>query len=590
MTTPSHPGAGDGPVEPTPPHQGQPPYQGQGQPPGAPPPVTFEGQTYPGAPGQPEAKKSGAKKGLLLGAAAFVTLAVAGTAVAAGTLLSGGGAQPEDVLPKDALAFAKLDFDPAAGQKIALYRLAQKFPDAKVKSEETLKDDLLAELFKDDKDVDYAKQIKPWIGDRVGVVALPDGDDEGDEPDVMAALAYSDEEAAKKSLPELTTSQDDDEPTFYAFSEAGDYVLLGETQKAVDAAAKGTSFLADDKAYGKSVDALEGDQIVTVWANAEAIWAAIPAKDKADVTKQYGKDLNPKGQFIAGLHADASFVEMTGRAVDFSTGVDIAQLGTGTGTGLLRTFPDDLLVGASVTGLGEALSKGFDQFSQAFGDEADLKAIEDELGIKLPEDLKTLFGEETAFGLYGTQDDPQVVGRTRGGDADAALAIAEKLRKAGTAPPEPAPSSGDGPTPAECDQLLNGGLAEQIGLTLEEAAELCSDSNGPTRPAPAAEPQGEVRKYDGGIAFGTSREALDRVATDGKLGAKPAFSQALPDADGATFLFYADIERGLAMFKQEAADLDDDGKAVRNLEVLRAVGMSAKGGDNGAFRIRVTVK
>ncbi|MCW2713083.1 MAG: hypothetical protein JWN88_130 [Frankiales bacterium] len=550
MTTPSAPGAADGPVEPTAPHgqppaQVQPPYRGQGTPAGSPPPVTFEGQTFPGTPDQQDVKKSGVRKGLLLGGVAALTLAVAGGAVYAGTQLSGGGKQPEDVLPRDAMAFAKVDFDPAAGQKIALYRLAQKFPDAKVNSEEGVKDDLLSQLFEGDEDIDYAKDIQPWIGDRVGVAVLPDGDDEDDEPDVMAAVAFSDEDAARKALPDLAEPEDPDEdPLFYAFSEAGDYVLLGQSQGAVDAAAKGEEFLADAKSYSSAVDELEGDQIVTVWGDAGAIWAAVPAEGKAEATGTYGKDVDPKGQFIAGLHADADFIEMTGRGVDLTTGIDVAQLGSGKGTGLLTEFPEDLLVGMSVTGLGEALAAGFDQISRALGDEADLQAIEDEFGITLPEDITTLLGDETALGVYGTKDDPQVVGRTRGGDPDAALAVAEKLRKA---------------------------------------------AQGPSTPSRAPELQGAVKKHDGGIAFGLTQEGVDRVAAAGGLGADPAFAKALPDAEGATFLLYADIDRILSLFEQDLTLLDEDGRSLRNAQVLQAVGLSATGSENGSFRLRLTV-
>src|SRR4051794_27668385 len=62
-----------------------------------------------------------------IGAAIAVTL-IGGTASAVGLLLSGGGPQPEDVFPGNAFAFAKIDLDPAAGQKIALARLLHKFP------------------------------------------------------------------------------------------------------------------------------------------------------------------------------------------------------------------------------------------------------------------------------------------------------------------------------------------------------------------------------------------------------------------------------------------------------------------------------
>jgi hypothetical protein len=40
-------------------------------------------------------------------------------------MLSGGGAQPDAFVPSSAFAFAKVDLDPAAGQKLAARRLAE---------------------------------------------------------------------------------------------------------------------------------------------------------------------------------------------------------------------------------------------------------------------------------------------------------------------------------------------------------------------------------------------------------------------------------------------------------------------------------
>ncbi len=42
--------------------------------------------------------------------------------------LSGGGAQPADVLPGDAYGYVRLDIDPSAGQKIAAVRFLDKLP------------------------------------------------------------------------------------------------------------------------------------------------------------------------------------------------------------------------------------------------------------------------------------------------------------------------------------------------------------------------------------------------------------------------------------------------------------------------------
>ncbi len=83
---------------------------------------------------------------------AAVSVATAGVAVLA--FLSGGGTQPEHVLPAGALAFVKVDLDRAANQKLAVYRLAEKSPASadKVDDEDDVKDQLLAALFEGDVD------------------------------------------------------------------------------------------------------------------------------------------------------------------------------------------------------------------------------------------------------------------------------------------------------------------------------------------------------------------------------------------------------------------------------------------------------
>src|SRR4051794_22420618 len=70
-------------------------------------------------------------KRLVIGAiAAVVVLALAGGAFAVVKKLDGGGAQPHDVLPASVIAYARLDLDPSASQKIALFKLIRKFPKA----------------------------------------------------------------------------------------------------------------------------------------------------------------------------------------------------------------------------------------------------------------------------------------------------------------------------------------------------------------------------------------------------------------------------------------------------------------------------
>src|SRR5207245_7130939 len=88
------------------------------------------------------------RRGLVAALVVVVLLAVAGVGYAGyATILKPHGASPEEATPANAVAFGKVDLDPAAQQKLAVYRLAKRFPDTKVNSDKSIKDDLLKSLF-----------------------------------------------------------------------------------------------------------------------------------------------------------------------------------------------------------------------------------------------------------------------------------------------------------------------------------------------------------------------------------------------------------------------------------------------------------
>ena len=90
--------------------------------------------------------------------------------------LASSGAQPDQWAPAASIAYVKIDLDPAASEKIAALRFEQKFPNAPhVTSADQLKDALLSAAFdRPSSPIDYATDIKPWLGDRVAVALYPD--------------------------------------------------------------------------------------------------------------------------------------------------------------------------------------------------------------------------------------------------------------------------------------------------------------------------------------------------------------------------------------------------------------------------------
>ena len=79
------------------------------------------------AAGEPEKRRKPQTWWVVGGAAVAVAALVGGIAYGAASL-SGGGTQPEGALPAGAIAFAKVDLDPAAGQKVDAIRFMRKFP------------------------------------------------------------------------------------------------------------------------------------------------------------------------------------------------------------------------------------------------------------------------------------------------------------------------------------------------------------------------------------------------------------------------------------------------------------------------------
>jgi hypothetical protein len=329
----------------------------------------------------------------LIGAGA---IAVAGSAVAFAAVLGGGGAQPEDVLPASALGMVKLDLDPSASQKIAVYRLAERFPSLQdqVQDSDSVKDELLSALFENQDDIDYEADIQPWIGDRVGAALLPGTAGSEDEPQPLMAIAYTDRAAAEKAMKDL---QADDEEAFYAFSANADYVLLGTSQEAVDGAARTSEVLADAEAWDEGMDALDGDQIVTLWADLDAVYDALPQEAREQAAEVYGLegDVELGGTVVLGAHAADDHVEVVGKALEVESPVQLENgPGTGTGSDLLAGLPEDTVAALSVTHLGAGLAG---LFETAYGadDPLGIVASAQELGLSLPGDLETLLGEET---------------------------------------------------------------------------------------------------------------------------------------------------------------------------------------------------
>ncbi|GAA1513054.1 DUF3352 domain-containing protein [Kribbella lupini] len=549
-----------------PPQQGgQPPYQGQpqpgyqGQPQYGQPPVQQYGQPQqppygqpqyggpqgdggqpPYGPGygqaqqwQPEPPKR-RNKWIPLVAVVAVLAVLGGGGLFAYARLNGGGGQPAEVLPGTAVAYARIDLNPSAGQRVAALRYLMKFPSAKERIGLTSdNDDLRQKLFEllkkeagdDLADVDFEKDVKPWLGDRAGLAALPPSGDRK-SPDVVVAVQVKSEDKANAGLDKLFAKED--EKPGRVFTDG--YVLLGDNQALVESAASTAkdSPLSENSKFDGDMSALGEQGFASFWADT----AGLALISDRKLTEEQRKAL-PAGSMAAALRFDASYVELKGVVRSDQT----VKTGAADAGDVLAKLPESSAGGIAVSGGSELVDTAWAQMKKSSG--LDLEELTsgftDQYGIVLPDDLKTLLGKNFAVAIDRNDDDGPKIG----------------LR-------------------SETDPAKAGEVVDKAMRLLRERSRL----NIPIEKA-----------QDGGtLVVATDKAYAEQMLKGGSLGESDSFKQAIPDTKGAVLAAYVDFD-GIGALTEEL-------KANKDAAALRSAGVTIRHTEGGQadFTLRVVAK
>ena len=482
------------------------------------------------------------RRPLLLGASAAAAVALVAGGVFAYTALSGGGTQPEDVLPATAFAFAKVDLDPSAGQKLAFARLAQKFPEA-TRNEDTkdledgdLRATLLRSFFKDEGvTATWKGDLEPWVGQRIGVAASAGAKSEVSTAGLnyVMAIAVTDQDKARSWLTKAAArSKARDKALTFALVDG--YALVAPEQDDLDqatSAVKAGRTLATKADFTNDYAGLDKDQLAAAWVDAGAAYDAAKhvAEDKApdgmplDLSKLGRATMT--GRFVLGLHAASDYLELQGRGHGLSgsaSGISLpaTALQADGATSLAGAAPADAAAAFSLSGLDKIMKDLYPQLAK-LDDTAPQQAKA--YGLNLPADFTALLGTDTGVFTTGGPDSWQEHGAlmTKGGD--------------------PARVS-------ELSRLITG-------------------------TALASVTDGDVSYYaaDAGALPASNGRHLEDTAS---------FRKAVPDADGAAVVLYVNL-----------AKVTTGEKAATELRNADAFGATVnRTGQDATFRLRLTVR
>jgi hypothetical protein len=508
-------------------------------------PTGTQPYSYPGAPDasgatdpaqgvaladEPAAPGTGGRRrtGLLAGGIAAVVL-LGGAGVFAAQQLSGGGSQPAEVLPGDAYAYVRLDIDPSAGQKVAAVRFLGKVPQIQntLGSGDPRKKlwDLAAKDSSDAcmKTFSYDADIAPWLGDRVGLALRPGGTQ--DKPNLAVAVQVKDEDAARTALTKLQACGKSASDSDLRMKDG--YAIItpkGVGDATLAATAKGS--LAQNPTFTGDMSALGEQGVMSAWFD---MGRGLSEVQKLGADTGLGMGLGTgsvptagaKGRFAAALRFDADYVELAGLV----RGADATKTVKGNGSEM-ASLPANTMAALQLSGGDQSVDAGWPAFKKQLGtltgggQDDPLAMAEQQLGLKLPDDLKALLGRSFTLSLPD-QDfrsaAPAVGAKIVSGDAKRADAVITKLLRA-----------------------AGGG----VDLT---------------------------HRVEGDKVYvATTSDYADDLKAGGRLGDSEAFRQAVGDVSGSNAALYLDLD------KLEKLYLGDvHGQEKTFLESLKAVGLNA---------------
>lgn len=479
-------------------------------------------------------------KGLLMaGIGVGAAAVIGGGAYAAINFMGGGGDQPDSVLPASAAVYARVDLDPSVGEKIAAVRFFQGLDtEAQARLDKGEWREYVWENLTEDggvpADLDYAEDIEPWLGDRVGLAVVPDGDN---EPLMAVAVQVKDGQKALATLDKIKAANEGKEADEqFGYYLDGDYVVLAKADQ-VDAVktAADKGRLQDLEVYQSDTKDLGSTGIASYWA-----------------------DLKQMAQIDPNAYADASLGGVEGIAD--TIGAEKA-LATGRSAGTLRLTPGAVEVfgiSRGMEGITMPTSKDSAHLVNQLPAET-VAAFSVENGAEWVQMLWDFYGKQNPEGLQSTVDDASEQGVTLPGDLKALLGTSMSLSA--------------GPGLVEAFSSMSGTDTSMPALPIAYRVQTDPEQVNTFLESVGLPPTTLAQRTDNGVlTLGLHQPYVDGVAApEGTLGDDAVYQASVADSEKADFVFFVNVNE----FEKDYLPTISDEKTRAALEKLNALGWSS---------------
>lgn len=297
----------------------------------------------------------------------------------------------------------------------------------------------------DGEQVDFDKEVEPWLGERAAVFfeRLEDDDPTG----LGIVVESTDPDATQKFIDAQVEKSD--EPYESGSYEGVDYQVGGDEDNAIAVVGDFLAIGEDEKILEGVVDASEGDSLASEDTFSEAISAASEGSladvyvDVGRLIEQSGGQIDPQARQVlqnAGIDpseatAVASVVPGSDQiTVEFSSDLAGREAPTGEASELLGSLPGNAFAGFAISGFGDQVDEAIDSLDEEGIPDAvppnQLKKGLKQLGI----DLEALSASLEDAGVFAVGNSERSLGgalvlTTKGsGGTEAVSNIADLLR------------------------------------------------------------------------------------------------------------------------------------------------------------------
>lgn len=347
-------------------------------------------------------------------AAALVATAIAGCG-GGGTRASGNGdADPAAVIPQGAGAYVSITVRPQGTTKANVERMSRALFDEPDPGAAIVK--LIDAQTTAGADLDFKKDIEPWLGKRVGAAIIPVS---AGNTDVLVAAASADNAKAQDAIQkagDLSHETTHQGVTIHSSPDGGkaaalldDTVLFGSklaVQEAIDAVRAKTT-LSSLAGYQRARDKVPADGIAAAYVDvAKLVGTAAKAGGQGANAQLLQTLLGGQAQGIAAaLQVGTDNLRLEAATVGGSGGAARAATGSG-GAEAVAALPADAWLGLGIGDVGKSVDgilKGVEGAGGlgSIGVSAILGQVQSALGLRVREDLLAWMGSAGIF-VQGT--------------------------------------------------------------------------------------------------------------------------------------------------------------------------------------------